>query len=156
LLTFSFVALIMLFFGINKHQPKLNPKDIKISGTYLIPTKKISDFNLVTKNNINFTKENLKGRWSFLFFGFSNCGVVCPTTMTALNKMYKILEATLPQDKLPQIVMVTVDPERDTIKRMHNYVTTFNPNFLGATGKADDLINLQKQLHILAVKVPVK
>ncbi len=152
ILSITFVA---IYFGVGKHQEQ-RPKDIKIDGLVLNPPKTITDFELKTTNGKSFTKDNLKGQWTFLFFGFSNCGMVCPTTMANLNKMYQLMEKEIPATEMPRIIMVTVDPERDTLKRMENYVTSFNPNFQGAIGETAQLSSLQKQLHILAIKVQGK
>ncbi len=152
-LLFTAIAVFAMYFGISKHQQKIAVKDIKIDGAFLTPAKEITDFNLIATDGKSFTKANLKGHWTMMFFGFTNCGMVCPTTLAALNKMYKALQQELPEDKLPQIVLVTVDPERDTITKMKSYVKTFNSQFLGATGDMSELISLQKQLHIVSVKV---
>lgn len=155
LLTMVVIAFVAIYFGIAQHQQKIRPSDIKIEGAYLSPAKEISDFRLTTNEGKSFSKDNLKGHWTLMFFGFTNCGVVCPTTMSNLNKMYKVLEKDLPENKMPHILMVTVDPERDTVDQMNSYVHTFNPHFMGATGEPNDLIALEKQLHIVAVKVQV-
>jgi protein SCO1/2 len=88
-----------------------------------------------------------------MFFGFTNCGMVCPTTMAALNDMYKNLEQELPQDHLPAVVMVSVDPDRDTVARMNEYVTAFNSHFVGARAEMPQIETLQKELHLVAVKM---
>lgn len=149
------IAIIAVYFGVGKHQEK-RTADIKVNGLYLIPSKKIDDFKLFATNGKTISKDDLKGHWTMVFFGFSNCAVVCPTTMIALNKTYQLLQKELPEDQLPQIMMITVDPERDTVKRMKDYVGSFNPQFIGATGETSQLTALQKQLHILAVKVQGK
>lgn len=88
-----------------------------------------------------------------MFFGFTQCGMVCPTTMTALNKMYGILADRLPPEKMPQIVMVTVDPERDSIAKMNAFVTSFNPHFIGARAEKSQLQDLEEEFHLVAVKM---
>ena len=126
---------------------------IKIDGVYLTKPTDIADFQLTDNKGKIFTKTNLTGHWTFLFFGFTNCGMVCPTTMAALNNMHKILEKDLPQDQLPQVVLVSVDPERDTTQRINEYVKAFNPHFIGARGDMAATTALEKQLHIISVKM---
>lgn len=150
-----FTAMVMYFGIVKPHQDYQRTHQIKITGTYLSTPTVINDFQLIDNHGKRFTKENLKGRWTMLFFGFTNCGMVCPTTMDALNKMYKKLQQSLPQDKLPQIVLITVDPDRDTIERLNDYVNAFNSNFVGARAEIVDTINLEKQLHIAAAKMQV-
>lgn len=148
------IAAVVLTTGVLRHQQTVSTaENIKIDGVFLTTPKTIADFQLTTNDGKPFTKENLKGHLTMMFFGFTNCSYVCPTTMSALNKMYKTLQKDLPADQLPQIVMISVDPERDTAAKMNSYVTTFNPNFVGLTGKAEDTKALEKQLNIVAVKV---
>lgn len=136
-----------------RHQLTANTQDIKIDGIYLNQPREINNFNLSDNHGNPFTKANLKGHWTMMFFGFTNCGYVCPTTMASLNKMYQSLQKELPQDKLPQIVMISVDPDRDSVDRMNSYVTSFNPNFIGARADISETIALEQQLHIAAAKM---
>jgi protein SCO1/2 len=147
------VAVVAIYFGLVRHRtPSLS--DVKIDGVFLTqPRTDIAPFNLTdTKGNM-FTRDSLKGHWTMLFFGFTNCGEVCPSTMAAMNGMYKKLQDVLPQDKMPAVVLVTVDPDRDDINRIKQYVTSFNPNFMGARADIKETVALEKQLHIVAAKV---
>ncbi|HSW92729.1 MAG TPA: SCO family protein [Gammaproteobacteria bacterium] len=149
----ALVAAIEIYFGmLQRHETASN---VKIDGIFLTSPKEINQFNLSASNGKPFTKNNLTGQWTMLFFGFTNCSMVCPTTMAALNDMYKLLEKDLPADKMPQIVMVSVDPDRDSVKRMKEYVTAFNPNFIGARADITETVALEKQLHIAAAKMQV-
>lgn len=148
------VAAIVIYFGlIPQQKPIQSAANIKIDGVFLPQAKEIIDFQLTDNHGKPFTKENLKGHWTMLFFGFTNCGMVCPTTMAALNKMYLTLEKELPENQLPHVVMISVDPERDSVKRMNEYVTAFNSHFIGARGDMAVTEALEKQLSIAAVKM---
>jgi protein SCO1 len=155
LLAFSlFIAFIAIYFGVVQRQPKLlSAQEIKIEGIVLPSGKKIADFQLTDNNGKPFTKENLKGHWTMLFFGFTNCGNVCPTTMVELNKMYKTLQAELPDNKLPQVVLISVDPERDTVEKMDAYVRAYNSHFVGARADISETQAFANQMHIAAVKM---
>lgn len=124
-----------------------------IDGILLNKSKSIANFQMMDNQSHAFTKENLKGHWTMMFFGFTHCGYVCPTTMSALGKMYQILEKQLPNNQLPQVVMVSVDPERDSVKIMDKYVRSFNSHFVGVRGNIDQTNALQDQLHITATKM---
>jgi protein SCO1/2 len=91
---------------------------------------------------------NLKGGWSLLFFGFTTCPDVCPTTLSVLNDAISAL------DDPPAVVMVSVDPDRDTPERLAQYVPAFNPNFIGYTGTFEETVKLAAQLNIAFGKVP--
>ena len=73
------------------------------------------------------------GKWTLVFFGFTNCPDICPTTLAALAQLEKQL-AGLPAAELPGVLLVSVDPERDDPARLAAYVTFFDPTFAGATG----------------------
>jgi protein SCO1/2 len=143
----------VLFFGIIKPHYLNASSSIKIDGVYLAEPKEIEEFQLMDDRGKAFTKNNLKNRWTLMFFGFTNCGYVCPTTMAELNKMVKTLQKKLPNKKLPQVVLVSVDPERDSVKKMHDYVKVFNPKFIGVRADLKNTQEFEKQLHIAAVKM---
>jgi protein SCO1/2 len=144
-----------LYFGVWHHQKQaVDIKSLKINGgTLLQPSKALPDFKLESSLGGSLTQENLQGHWSILFFGFSNCGYVCPTTMSALNKMYKTLATTLPSQDLPQVIMISVDPDRDSIARMKSYVQSFNPSFIGARAPMEAVTPLEQALGVVAVKM---
>ena len=129
------------------------PVDLKIAGVYLPVAQDMIKFQLTDHHGNAFANSNLAGHWTFMFFGFTNCGMVCPTTMASLNSMYRTLERQIPKQQLPQVVMVSVDPERDTQEKMQQYVTTFNKNFIGARAELPQITALEKALHLVAVKM---
>ncbi len=149
---FIVIPAIAMYFGVIRHHgPRL--QDVKINGLVLNPSKDIEDFNLQDQNGAPFSKGNLRGRWSMMFFGFTNCASVCPTTLSALNKMYKSLEQQLPDNQLPQVVFVTIDADRDNTYRMRTYVHAFNPHFIGLRGDDKSTTALENQFHIVSVKM---
>lgn len=147
-------AVLALLFGmwaqLNTHK---QTETVQLENGTVLPTAhNIDSFNLVGTDNKAFTNENLKGKWSMVFFGFTNCPSLCPTTLSTLNKMYKILE----QDKsitLPQIVFISVDPDRDEPSDIAEYLSSFNKHFVGATGEKPQLLALTKQMSVLFMKV---
>lgn len=146
------VAAIEIYFDLFRPSAK-QPQKIKVDGIYLTTTHDIKPFTLQATNGQAFTQDDLKGHWTFVFFGFTNCGMVCPTSLAALNDMYKMLGKELPAEQLPQIVMISVDPDRDTIERMKDYLASFNPHFLGARADIKETVALENQLHIAAAKI---
>ncbi len=153
-LLFMTITVIALYFGIIVKQQKSVPmKQVKIDGVYLPQAQEISGFQLTDNHGIAYKKSNLEGHWTMMFFGFTNCGMVCPTTLAELNKMYKTLEKELPSNQMPNIVLVSVDPERDTVERINEYVSAFNPHFIGARGDEAQIEALKKQLHIVSAKM---
>ena len=148
----AFISAYVIYFGIIEKQ-KINPEEVKINGVYLANPKEIKTFHLTDNKGNMFSNNNLKEHWTLLFFGFTNCGYVCPTTLTALNKMYHILQTELTDNQLPQVVLVSVDPERDSVARMDSYVNSFNEHFKGVRADLPETEALEKDLHIAAIKM---
>ncbi len=115
--------------------------------------KKLQAFQLRQGDGTAFTLDKLKGHWSFLFFGYTHCPDVCPTTLAMLNQVDALLEQSHAADRR-QFVFVSVDPERDTLPLLKDYVGYFNPSFIGVTGSPEQLPALTHQLGILHVKAP--
>ncbi|MCW5588065.1 MAG: SCO family protein [Legionellales bacterium] len=132
------------------------PQNLAIDGSFLPQPKLLQKFQLTDNTGKPFTVDSLQGHWTLLFFGFTNCGYVCPTSMAALNKMYHLLEKQLPAHQMPQVIMVSVDPDRDTVEKMNAYVKAYNPNFIGARGDEKATQQLENQLSVVAVKVVPK
>ena len=113
-------------------------------------SREIQTFELVDHHNQAFDNAALEKRWSFLFFGYTYCPDVCPTTLSVLNSIAQRLQDV---DADIRFVMVTVDPERDTPERLAEFVTYFNGDFLGVTGTDQGLEQLTRQLGILYERV---
>lgn len=146
-------AVIALFFGVWLQYNANKSDDMDLdSGTILPIPHDISPFSLVSAEDKPFTNKNLKGHWSLLFFGFTHCPQLCPTTLALLNDAYKNIEKHN-HVPLPQVVFISIDPERDTPKKILSFLEGFNKNFLGATGKKDQLDKLTREMSILYAKV---
>lgn len=148
------VGAISLIIGLWLSQQILfNGNDTKIppnlDATVLPNARPLVGFNLIDQNNKPFTPEQLKGHWSLLFFGFTNCPDVCPTTLKVMQSMWKTLPTKLGEQGHPQLYFVSIDPERDTPKLLKEYVQFFNPEFNGVTGKFNELDKLTGQIGIL-------
>lgn len=126
-------------------------KNAKIHGVYIQKPIDIDDFQLIDHHANLLTKNNLKGHWTFLFLGFTQCKMICPTTLATLNKMYLALQKDLPATKLPKIIFITIDPEHDSIHQLNTYVNSFNKNFIGARIDLEQTRLLAKNLRVTTV-----
>jgi protein SCO1/2 len=154
-LAIACITLFVGFFIYGQSQPKiLNDSELKINGTFLFENpRSFKDFSLVDYNKQAFTPDNLKGKWTLVFFGFTYCPDICPTTLVLLNRFYQQQETTgLAKDL--QIVLVSVDPARDTPEKLFDYVRFFNKDFAGVTGEFLDLHRFATQLNIPFSKAP--
>jgi len=97
-------------------------------------------FNLVDHHGKAFTQAQLQGKWTVLFFGYTHCPDLCPTTLMTLNRAYRRLQRDDPElaGRL-QVLFVSVDPFRDTPAILADYVSYFNPQFIGASGPPEEL-----------------
>lgn len=118
-------------------------------GTLLPEGKAVADFQLTDHRGQPFTLENLKGNWTFAFFGYTHCPDVCPTSLTMLGQVQRKLAKLAELDTLPQVVFFSVDPERDTPELLSRFVPYFHPDFVGTTGEAAQILSLTRQLGIL-------
>ena len=123
-------------------------------GTWLEPGRPLPEFMLVDQAGNPFSKERLQGRWSVLFFGFTSCPDICPTTLTTLGSFEKSLQ-DLPASDRPQVVFVSVDPQRDTPDRVDAYVKFFSPTIQGATGTPEATAALADALHVPYAVTPL-
>ena len=96
----------------------------------------LSDFELVDQNGKTITRASLEGSWSLMFFGYTNCPDICPTTLSELNKVQSELDD---KGEKIQVLMVTVDPERDTPPKLAEYVAHFHPDFVGLSGTKEEI-----------------
>jgi len=149
------LAFAGLFSGIFVAQHMHFKKKIDIArfhGTYLEHPRTVNQFSLTGIDNKPFDNSRLQGQWTLVFFGFTNCGYLCPTTMAELGKMYRILEGKGVKN-LPQVVMISIDPSRDDQEKLGHYVTAFHPAFYGARGEEDAIESLTRELGIAYAKV---
>jgi len=137
-------ALIFLF--VLRSEIDLKDELREIGVTVFADIRPIQEFDLVDENFAAFTSDNLKDRWTLLFFGFTSCPDICPITMAELKKLYEQLDPNLKDDL--NIVMVSVDPERDDPETIGNYVNGFNEEFLGVTGDLDSIAGVASQFFV--------
>jgi protein SCO1 len=102
------------------------------TGSFLSPSRAMPDFSLIDDQGRAFGPKNLRGHWTVLFFGYTNCPDYCPATLTTLAAMQKQLRAAH-APVLPQVVFVSVDAKRDTPAQLAKYVPYFDSEFIGLT-----------------------
>ncbi len=125
----------------------ISPQSPGTTATVLPEPLEIPEFNLQDHTGQVFVRDNFKGKWTLIFFGYTHCPDVCPMTLSVLDTTYKNLQQS-GEDTMPQVVFVSVDPERDSKDVLAEYVTYFNPEFLGVSGEMDQLQALIKSLGI--------
>jgi len=120
------------------------------AGTQLPQPRALPAFTLIDHDARPYTAQQLQGRWTLLFPGFTYCPDVCPTTLAFLKQ----LNAGLDEAQRPRIVFLSVDPERDTPARLKEYVAHFDPAFVGVTAPEPQLSEIARAFGIAYAKVP--
>jgi protein SCO1/2 len=118
------------------------------SGTWLAQPRVVGDFRLTDDLGRPFTQQNLKGKPSLVFFGFTHCPDVCPTTLVKLAQVTKT--GAIPGLR---VLFVTVDPQRDTPAVVGKYAHAFDPEFIGLTGDPKDLTQTMAGFGVASVRV---
>jgi len=108
--------------------------------------KPLTAFAFTDHENRVFDLSRLKGKWSFLFFGYTHCPDICPTTLATLARAHESIAKSTTGAKDVQFVFISVDPNRDTAGKLGQYVTYFDTSFLGVTGDDAQLGKLAAQL----------
>jgi protein SCO1 len=155
------VALVLLFITVvvagfvhRIQQPRvMSQADMKVNGAFMFDTPRaIGDFALRDHRGEVFEPQSLQGKWTLVFFGFTHCPDICPTTMSFLDQFVKELAGTEAEDTA--VVMVSVDPARDTVETLATYVPYFNDEFTGVTGEFLDVHRFATALNTPFRKVP--
>jgi protein SCO1/2 len=111
-------------------------------GGYVLPIPKpLGALELVDDQAAKITARSFEGHWSFLYFGYTYCPDVCPLTLVELADVKKKLAEQTPAASV-SVYFVSVDPQRDSPQRLHEYVTYFDPEFHGLTGSVEQLTAL--------------
>ncbi|MET4666340.1 SCO family protein [Sphingomonas sp. PvP056] len=115
-------------------------------------TKLGGSFTLVDQNGVRVTEKQLLGKPSLVFFGFTFCPEVCPTTLSHMTRWLKELG---PDGDKINIFYVTVDPERDTPKQLKTYLTSFDSRIRGLSGTKAQIAEITKNYNVYYKRVPL-
>ena len=152
LFVFGFMALMLgiLFARVLSPVP-ISKEDLRKQGFYLLDQPRpIANFHLFNHKGQSVTQKTLTDKWSIVFFGYTTCPDVCPTTLALMNQVYQQL--TEEQRAQLQVVLVSVDPERDTVEKLSQYIPYFNADFLGLTGDLQQITNLATTVSTVFAK----
>lgn len=112
----------------------------------------IPSFTLQGADGGVFDNASLENHWNIVFFGYTHCPDICPTTLSTLNKVWEKLSESARADL--QVVFISIDPKRDTPAKTAKYAAYFNPHFKGVTGDAKTLESLTQTLGVGYFEVP--
>lgn len=127
---------LLVLIGVVMAGVLLFPKADTFRGTVFDPAPSAPEFELTRGNGDSFRLSETRGDAVLLYFGYTSCPDVCPTTLSDLRR---VLEELGPDAEQVQVIIVTVDPERDTPQKLQEYVSIFDPAFIGLSGSMDEL-----------------
>ena len=132
----------------------MSPTEMQINGLYVFDTpRELGDFQLLDHRGDSFDRAALTGHWTLLFFGFTHCPDICPTS---LFEMSEVLRAMGKDADRINAVFISVDPERDTPATMKDYLSSFDPHLEGLSGDPAETAKVITSYRVYAKKVPTK
>ncbi|WP_445360781.1 SCO family protein [Microbulbifer sp. EKSA005] len=134
-------------------QPRIiTDEELRINGTVKLQRPRIiEDIQLLSDDSRDFYTKDFQGKWTLVFFGFTHCPDICPTTLSTLNNFYNTLDESTRAST--DVVLVSVDPSRDKPEQLGQYVRYFNSEFRGITGDFFKLKKFATQLNVPFNKV---
>jgi protein SCO1/2 len=135
-----------LSFSLDSPDPTVS---VGIQGTVISPARKIMLPELVKDDGSALVKQDIRGHWTLVFFGYMNCPDICPTTLNVLAQAKRNTK-----QEFPKVIFVSVDPERDTIEKLGKYVRYFDPDFNAVTGTPEMIKALTLQMSVVFMKAP--
>lgn len=144
-LLIAIVAVISIATGFLMFQKSFKLAQPEHSLFYQTP-RTIKEFSMVDHQGAAFGNEQLLGKWSWVFFGYTSCPDVCPTTLQELNFIYDELKAI---NSNAQVLLVSVDPQRDTVEKLSQYIAYFNKEFKALTADHSVLFPFARNLGLM-------
>lgn len=142
------LALAVLFYKLAVTEPTIEGMSESKAQYLTADRREVTGIHLRQQNNQEFGETQLKGRWSLIYFGYTQCPDVCPLTLGILSQFLKKLETADPTlAAQTQGIFISVDPARDTVERLRDYVAYFHHSMLGVTGAPEELKGLITQFQ---------
>jgi protein SCO1/2 len=158
LLRYALAAIVAFALGLILARVFVTPKALPVpateNATILPQPRELPALDLVDQDNRPLPRDFLRDHWTIVFFGFTQCPDVCPTTLTTLAQVKKKL-SDLPANQQPRVLLVSVDPERDPPALLKSYVTFFDPSFLAASGTIAATTQAATAFSVPFAKVPL-
>jgi protein SCO1/2 len=163
ILRYVFPGIVLLLAGIwlgtgLESGPETKEINTPSATVYEIPVI-LPRFTLIDHNGEEFNQWSLSRKWTFMFFGYTFCPDVCPVALVDLDDIYNNLveKGDLAEKTFninTEFVFVTVDPARDTVEEMKDYVPYFNEAFIGLTGRQEEIDLLTRPMGVAYMRVP--
>ncbi len=137
---------LLLFMIVTYVMARPSPPPQELLGILRPEFRQLHPFELTGNYGLLVNEDSFRGQWSFVFFGYMSCPDVCPTTLQVLDRVQSLLENESGEDSADiQVYFISVDPGRDNIEALTQYVTHFNEGFVGATADKDRIDSFSRQ-----------
>ena len=154
----TFMVIVTGAFVLNVvRDPVLSVDQLREQGTFILPeARALALRGLTATSGQPFDESSMKGRWTFVFFGYTSCPDACPTTLAVLAQVERKLAEPRNAHLADafSVVLVSVDPERDDLSKLAQYVAVFSPRFVGVRGELDAVADFARQVNAAFMKVP--
>ena len=149
---YSLLAGLVLFLLAGCEKPASIPET---EAVFVLPeTVRLENFEMVNSRLGPFGLEQVRGRWSLFFFGYTFCPDVCPTELFMLSQLMSAIDKDPDTDlSAPQVVFVSVDPQRDTPEALQQYAGYYHSSFIGITGEQSNVDSLAKAMGVFYERV---
>ncbi|HHC71917.1 MAG TPA: SCO family protein [Thiotrichales bacterium] len=138
---------LLVWYGSTFREPGGRAVEL-VAGTLIAPPKPLPGFRLVSQGGEEVDNRFFEGSYTLLFFGYTHCPDICPTTMSLLNQVAAELKGRPEAAGATRFVFVTLDPERDTPAFLRDYLAYFNPAFEGLSGDPAEIAKVARSLGI--------
>ncbi|HET9474695.1 MAG TPA: SCO family protein [Steroidobacteraceae bacterium] len=118
------------------------------SGTVLPHPRTLAEFSLTDTRGADTSPRELRGHPTLVFFGFTHCPDVCPTTLALLTSVQKQLAPQNEKMAALKVALISVDPERDTPEQMGKYIASFGGDLIGLTGSAPEIVKATRSFGV--------
>ena len=149
LLAVAIAVAIAAFIGLRPAKETAIKPPAEIEDYLFWQAKDLTDFKLIGADGKTLGLQDLKGKWSFIFYGYTQCPDVCPLTLGILGKAFKGIERNPAAYQEIQGVFISVDPKRDSPELLKEYVAYFSNKFVGVTGDTAELEGISRQMSAL-------
>jgi protein SCO1 len=143
-----FISMILGLYVYQYAHHRSIEENVLINATYIQPGRVLSPFKLQMTDGKSLSPSSLTGHWTILFFGYTQCRSICPTTMDMLHKIYEQLRAH-ELSSIPEMIMVSLDGQRDSLETMRRYVHAFDQDFKGAIAPIETIQKLTQELGVV-------
>ena len=148
-LLYAIVAIVALAAGAFIYTSNANKTaalSLPEQALYYQQSREIKPFSMTDHDGQPFDNQSFQGKWSWVFFGYTSCPDVCPTTLQELNFSYEALQTLSPNN---QVLLVTVDPVRDTQDKISQYINYFHKDFIALRAGHDVLFPFARNLGLM-------